>query len=105
MPSPPTSPVTLMATVALTLDEVFLKTGGGTTLWTLFPADTSHFAPSTSSFMINYLINDLHALLNALRADGVAVDDNVDESEYGKFGWVVDPEGSRIELWQPPVGR
>ena len=79
--------------------------GMGTTAWNLFPADTSHFAPSAAPFMINYRVHDLHALLTALRAEGVQVDEKVDESEYGKFGWVIDPEGNRIELWQPPAGK
>ena len=78
--------------------------GGGTTAWSLFAADTDHFAPSQSSFMINYRVDDLHALLAALRAEGVQVQDKVDESDYGKFGWIVDPEGNKVELWEPPAG-
>ena len=76
--------------------------GAGTTIWNPFKEDTSYFAPSKASFMINYRVHDLHALLAALRAEGCDVDDKVDESEYGKFGWVQDPEGNRIELWQAP---
>ena len=78
--------------------------GVGTTIWNPFPAATSYFAPSESSFMINYRVPDLHTLLAALRSEGCTVDDKVEESEYGKFGWVMDPEGNRIELWQPPAG-
>jgi predicted enzyme related to lactoylglutathione lyase len=52
--------------------------------------------------MINYRVADLHALLGVLRAEGVQVEDKVEESEYGKFGWVIDPEGNKLELWQPP---
>ena len=78
--------------------------GTGTTLWTPFKEDTTYFAPSTASFMINLRVADLHAVLAALREEGCAVDAKVDESEYGKFGWVMDPEGNRIELWQPPAG-
>ena len=80
-------------------------TGTGTTIWTPFKDDTSYFAPSTASFMINFRVQDLHALVTALRAEGCDVDAKVDESEYGKFGWVQDPEGNRIELWQPPEGQ
>jgi predicted enzyme related to lactoylglutathione lyase len=80
-------------------------TGTGTTIWNPFKEDTSYFAPSTASFMINFRVEDLHALLAALREEGCAVDDKVDESEFGKFGWVQDPEGNRIELWQPPQGQ
>ena len=75
----------------------------GVTVWNVF-ATSEHLAPSTASFMINYRVADLHALLSLLRAEGCAVDDKVEESEYGKFGWVMDPEGNRIELWEPPVG-
>jgi catechol 2,3-dioxygenase-like lactoylglutathione lyase family enzyme len=76
-----------------------------TTVWSPFAADTAYFAPSPASFMINYRVEDLHALLALLRAEGVTVDDKVDESEHGKFGWVVDPEGNKLELWQPPEGQ
>ncbi|MGH8090986.1 MAG: VOC family protein [Rudaea sp.] len=79
--------------------------GVGTTAWNPFAEDTGYFAPSSSSFMINYRVADLHALLAALRAEGVRVEDKVDESEFGKFGWIIDPEGNKIELWQPPAGQ
>jgi len=79
--------------------------GTGTTIWNPFKDDTSYFAPSTASFMINFRVQDLHPLLAALRAEGCEVDGNVEESEYGKFGWVQDPEGNRVELWQPPEGQ
>ncbi len=72
-------------------------------VWSLFPGDSNHFAPSKQPFMINYRVADLHALLAQLRAEGCAVDDKVDESDFGKFGWVMDPEGNRIELWEPPA--
>ena len=79
--------------------------GTGTTVWSPFKQDTTYFAPSEAPFMINYRVDDLHGLLAALRAEGCDVQDNIDESELGKFGWVVDPEGNKIELWQPPEGR
>lgn len=79
--------------------------GAGTTIWSPFGQDSSYFAPSTAPFMVNFRVEDLHALLAALRAEGCSVDDKVEESEYGKFGWVMDPEGHRIELWQPPAGQ
>ncbi|MFO1405923.1 MAG: VOC family protein [Steroidobacteraceae bacterium] len=79
--------------------------GVGTTVWNPFGADTSYFAPGSASFMVNYRVADLHALLAALRAEGVHVEDKVEESEYGKFGWVVDPEGNKLELWEPPPGN
>jgi len=55
--------------------------------------------------MINFRVADLHVLLAALRAEGCQVDDKVEESEYGKFGWVLAPKGNRVELWQPPAGQ
>jgi predicted enzyme related to lactoylglutathione lyase len=77
----------------------------GTTVWTVSSADGDYFAPSKSSFMINYRVADLGALLQALRGEGCTVLEKTDDSEYGKFGWVIDPEGNKIELWQPPDGQ
>jgi predicted enzyme related to lactoylglutathione lyase len=76
----------------------------GTTIWSVGAADANPFAPSKSAFMINYRVDDLAALLQALRDEGCNVLDKMDDSEYGKFGWVMDPEGNKIELWQPPSG-
>jgi len=73
----------------------------GVTAWSIFPETSKHFAPSTAPFMINYRVTDLPALLESLRAAGCAVDDRMDSSEEGRFGWVMDPEGNRIELWEP----
>jgi predicted enzyme related to lactoylglutathione lyase len=77
----------------------------GTTIWTVADADGDYFAPSSSSFMVNYRVADLRALLEALRAEGCNVIDKTDDSEYGKFGWVIDPEGNKVELWEPPPGQ
>jgi hypothetical protein len=55
--------------------------------------------------MINYRVSDLKGLLATLRAEGVTVDDKVESSEFGDFGWVMDCEGNRLELWQPPAGK
>jgi len=76
----------------------------GTTIWSPFQQDTSYMAPSTASFMVNYRVDDLDALLAALRAEGCNVVGDPQDSEYGRFGWVLDPEGNKIELWQPPAG-
>jgi predicted enzyme related to lactoylglutathione lyase len=78
---------------------------GGTTIWTVAQASGDNFAPGTASFMVNYRVADLHALIGALRKEGCKVLDKVDESEYGKFGWVIDPEGNKVELWEPPAGQ
>jgi predicted enzyme related to lactoylglutathione lyase len=77
----------------------------GTTIWSVAAADGDDFAPSTSPFMINYRVADLAALLQALRDEACNVLDKIDDSEFGKFGWVIDPEGNKVELWQPPEGR
>jgi predicted enzyme related to lactoylglutathione lyase len=77
----------------------------GTTVWSIGTAGSDHFAPSAATFMINYRVDDLVALLQALREEGCKVLDRMDDSEYGKFGWVMDPEGNKIELWQPPEGQ
>ncbi|HXD37171.1 MAG TPA: VOC family protein [Rhodanobacter sp.] len=74
----------------------------GYTLWSPFAADTGYFGPGPQPYMINFRVDDLDALLAQLRADGVDVDERVDQSEFGRFGWITDPEGTRIELWQPP---
>ena len=81
------------------------KPTAGTTIWSIGDAAGDAFAPSTSSFMINYRVADLHGLLQTLRSEGCNVVDKTDDSEYGKFGWVIDPEGNKIELWQPPEGQ
>jgi predicted enzyme related to lactoylglutathione lyase len=71
------------------------------TLWSPFPADTDYFAPSEKPFMINFRVADLDALLTKLRQEGVKVDERTEKSEFGYFGWLMDPEGNRIELWEP----
>jgi predicted enzyme related to lactoylglutathione lyase len=79
--------------------------GAGTTIWNPFHENTTYFGPGPAPFLINFRVHDLHALVAALGAEGCAVDAKVEESEYGKFGWVTDPEGNRVELWEPPPGQ
>jgi len=76
----------------------------GTTVWSVADAANDYFAPGKSSFMVNYRVADLHALLAELRKEGCNVLDRTDDSEFGKFGWVIDPEGNKVELWEPPPG-
>lgn len=78
---------------------MFTAKEGDPTVWNLFPATTKHF---DAPVMVNYRVADLHALLAALRAEGCDVLEKVDDSEYGRFGWVMDPEGNKIELWEAP---
>jgi catechol 2,3-dioxygenase-like lactoylglutathione lyase family enzyme len=72
------------------------------TVWSVFAGDTRYFDPSSAPFMINYRVDDLDAVLSALRAEGCQVDERIEDSEFGRFGWVMDPEGNRLELWEPP---
>lgn len=74
---------------------------GGVSVWSIFP-ESSDYCPKP--FMINFRVADLDAVLAALRAEGCQVDEKTDRSEFGAFGWVTDPEGNRVELWQPPEG-
>ena len=86
-------------------DEVPPTTG--MTTWSIFPADTKYFGPGTAAgpqaAMVNYRVDDLDALLAQLAAAGVPIDPNRDDASYGRFAWITDPEGNRIELWQPLV--
>lgn len=90
---------------AFDLTDADGKTVGGTTAWLITSADSDSFTPGVASFMVNYRVENLHGLLSVLKDEGCVVLDKVDESEYGKFGWVIDPEGNKVELWEPPAGQ
>jgi catechol 2,3-dioxygenase-like lactoylglutathione lyase family enzyme len=77
------------------------KPVAATTVWSIGSAPADPFAPSTASFMVNYRVDDLDAMLAQLRAAGAKVDERVEDYDYGRFGWAVDPEGNRFELWEP----
>ena len=81
------------------------RPSNGTTIWSIGASDSDPFAPGSATFMVNYRVDDLAALLQALRDEGCTVLEKTDDSDFGKFGWVVDPEGNKIELWQPPAGQ
>ncbi len=72
-----------------------------TTAWGPFTKDTNYFNPSEKEYMFNYRVENLTKLLDQLKKEGVEVIDKVEEYEYGKFGWIMDPEGRKIELWEP----
>ena len=74
---------------------------GEMTVWSTFPADTAYFRPGPATFMVNYRVKDLEAMLAQLRAAGAKVEEKVEDYDYGRFGWASDPEGNRFELWQP----
>ena len=70
-------------------------------IWSAFPESTKYFAPSNSGFMINYAVDNLEAFLARLSAKGVAPIKRSDDDSNGRFAWIVDPEGNKIELWEP----
>jgi len=71
------------------------------TVWTVFPGTTKYFEPSQASFMINYIVDDMDALLERLQKEGVKIDPKRQNEDYGKFAWIYDPDGNKIELWEP----
>ncbi len=73
----------------------------GSTQWSAFAETTQYFAPSTKDFMINYRVENLEALVEQLKKEGVTVVDQIEASDYGKFVHIMDIEGNKIELWEP----
>jgi len=72
-----------------------------TTQWSPFKKDTTYFEPSKKEFMMNFRVHNLKELLATLKEEGVSIVGEIEEYEYGKFGWILDPEGNKIELWEP----
>jgi predicted enzyme related to lactoylglutathione lyase len=75
----------------------------GSTVFAIFPRDTSYFGPGGQQFMVNLRVHDLDGLLTRLAAEGVTIDPRRKDLPYGQFGWIVDPDGNRVELWEPPA--
>lgn len=73
----------------------------GQTIWNPFKESTKYFEPSEKQFMINYRVKDLLGLIEVLKKEGVTVVGEPQVYDYGKFGWILDPEGNKIELWEP----
>lgn len=71
------------------------------TQWSPFDSKSNYFAPSEKQFMMNFRVDDLEALLKVLNEEGVTIVGEMQVYEYGKFGWILDPEGNKIELWEP----
>ena len=84
---------------------VFTSTMGETLTWAVFPGDTEYFGSRSQQAMVNYRVRDLDAMLAQLRGAGVTVDPEVQELEYGRFGWATDPDGNRFELFEPAPGH
>lgn len=78
---------------------------GGMTIWAVKSVEDDGFEPSSTPFMINYRVENARELAAVLREEGCQVLDKIDESEFGTFAWVIDPEGNKVELWQPPAGQ
>ena len=70
-------------------------------IWSAFPADTNYFKGSKKDYMINFVVDDVSAVLARVKEAGGHVAGGPESSEYGDFGWVIDPEGNKIELWKP----
>ena len=75
----------------------------GLTVWHLAGKDSKWFSPSDSSFMINYRVDNLAELIEQLRADGIEVIQGPESHENGKFAWIMDPDGNKVELWEPMI--
>jgi catechol 2,3-dioxygenase-like lactoylglutathione lyase family enzyme len=75
------------------------------TVWTVFPASTHYFDPSPAPFMLNYIVDDLDALLDRLKEEGVKIDAKRMNESYGRFAWIYDSDGNKIELWQPAPAK
>ena|ERR1700722_16366408 len=82
-------------------DEIPATTGA--TVWSLFPTDSSYFGTGLQTAMVNYRVDDLDALIEQLRAANIIIDPKREDGAYGRFAWITDPEGNRVELWQPPA--
>ena len=74
---------------------------GEMSVWSVFPEGSDYFGKPESQFMVNFRVRNLQTMLDQLKAAGVEVDEKTEEYEYGNFGWATDPEGNRIELWEP----
>ena len=75
--------------------------GGSYAVWAPFKSDTTYFDPSTNPYMINFIVDDLYVVLQQVRQGGAILEGEPEELEFGLFGWFTDPEGNKVELWQP----
>ena len=86
--------------------EMAKENPGAYTVWNAFKADTDYFSPSTNEFMVNFVVADLDALLPVLQAEGVElIGEPMNDANFGKFAWIIDPEGRKVELWEPPKDK
>ncbi len=76
--------------------------GGAFTVWCPFPATTGYFDPAEKPYMFNLVVDDLDGALSQVKEGGAQIVGDVEEEEYGRFGWFLDPDGNKVELWQAP---
>lgn len=79
------------------------EASGAYNIISFFKEDSGYFAPSEKAVMVNFVVKDLFALIAVLKEEGVTIVGDPISEEYGKFGWIMDPEGNKIELWEPPA--
>jgi predicted enzyme related to lactoylglutathione lyase len=77
----------------------------GLTVWHVAAKDSEWFSPSQSTFMINYRIDDMAAMIDQLKRGGIEILQGPESHENGKFAWIMDPEGNKVELWEPKVWK
>jgi catechol 2,3-dioxygenase-like lactoylglutathione lyase family enzyme len=80
----------------------FQENEPGYQVWSVFPKDAKYYAPSTSPFMVNLRVDDLDAFLEEIKKKNVTLVGDPDSGEFGKFAWILDPDGNKLELWEPP---
>ena len=77
----------------------------GQTVWSAFPAGTKYFEPSTRDFMFNLVVDNLEEAVQQVKEGGAEIIGQIEKLEYGLFGWFVDPDGNKVELWEPNKGE
>ena len=77
----------------------------GSTAWSTFPETTKYFEPSAKEFMVNYRVDDIEALVEQLKTEGVTIVDQIEDSDFGKFVHILDPEGNKLQLWEPKASN
>jgi len=81
--------------------DVTNPTADARTVWDVMEMDSEHFVPSTKPYMFNYRVKDINSLLEKLKSAGIPASENIEEHSFGKFGWAIDPEGNKMQLWEP----
>jgi len=73
----------------------------GYTIWSPFEEDTEYMKPSNKSYMFNFIVDDLERLMQQLQSENIEQVNQITDTEFGKFAWIMDPEGNKVELWEP----